>query len=480
MFSVAIIGRPNVGKSTLFNRLVGKRLALVDDTPGVTRDRREGEARLSDLRFSLFDTAGLEEGDPDSLTERMNRQTNLAIEEADIVLFLMDARAGVTPLDRHFASLVRRQKTPVILVANKCEAQASLPDIYEAYSLGLGEPIALSAEHGEGLADLYAAIQESLRLSGIDPYLEEQDQHARTHGPKYDGPKEGDMDFEFIDDDAPEEDRPLRLAVVGRPNAGKSTLINQVIGDDRLITGPEAGLTRDSISVEWEWDGKPIKLFDTAGLRRKARVEGKLEKLSVSDTLRAIQFAEVCILLLDGERGIDKQDLKIADHVVREGRALVIALNKWDVVEDRLGTQRALDDALTRSLPQLKGVEKVVISGLTGQGLAKIMPAVARAYELWNARIPTSVLNRWLADATEKHPPPSPQGRRIKLRYGAQIKTRPPTIQLFCNRPDALPDSYVRYLENELRRDFNLPGAPIRMVLRKSDNPYEGRRKRRS
>jgi len=478
-FSLAVIGRPNVGKSTLFNRLVGKKLALVDDTPGVTRDRREGEGSISDLKFTLFDTAGLEEGDPDSLSGRMRRQTDLAIEEADVVLFMIDARAGVTPLDKSFAGIIRRTSKPVILIANKSEAAASLPDVYEAYSLGLGDPVALSAEHGEGLAELYEAISEALRLQGIDPYADEKlDDTPRSR--KQDGPEEGDMDFEFEDEDEDEGDyRPLRLAIVGRPNAGKSTLINQMIGDDRLITGPEAGLTRDSISVEWDWEGRPVKLFDTAGMRRRARVDEKLEKLSVSDALRAIQFAEVCVLALDGDRGIDKQDLKIADHIVREGRALVIALNKWDIVKDRLQIQRDLQDSLTKSLPQLKGVQVVTMSGLTGKGLQHLMPAVEEAYELWNARIPTSALNRWLADTVDKHPPPSPSGRRIKIRYGAQIKTRPPTIQLFCNKPEDLPQSYVRYLENELRKDFDLPGTPFRFVMRKSANPYESRRRKK-
>ena len=476
-FTLAIVGRPNVGKSTLFNRLAGKRLALVDDTPGVTRDRREAEGRLSDLRFRLMDTAGFEEGAPGTLPERMRRQTDRAIEDADLVLMLMDARAGITPLDEHFADLLRRIDKPVILGANKCEAQKAYDMIYETYSLGLGDPVALSAEHGQGLAELYDRIIEGCRLAAIDPYAEEEDEY-KPKAEQDDGPEEGDLDYEFEDEEEEEVDnRPLRLAVVGRPNAGKSTLINFMLEEDRLITGPEAGLTRDSISVDWEWDGLPIKLFDTAGLRRKARIDDKLEKLSAADTLRAIQFAEVCVLLLDGTRGVDKQDLKIAEHIVREGRALVIALNKWDAVEDRLQLQRDLSDSLTRSLPQLKGVETVTISALNGQGVQKIMPAVARAVELWNARIPTSHFNQWLEGTVERHPTPSPSGRRIRIRYGAQIKTRPPTFRLFCNRPDLLPDSYVRYLENELRKDFDLPGVPLRMMLKKSDNPYDSKRK---
>lgn len=477
-FTLAIVGRPNVGKSTLFNRLVGKKLAIVDDTPGVTRDRREGEGRIADLEFRLMDTAGLEEGDAGSLPDRMRQQTQQAVEDADIALMLYDARAGVTPTDEHFAAWLRRSGTPVILGANKCEGSAVVDGIYEAFALGLGEPIGLSAEHGEGLAELYGAIVEALKEQGIDPY-EDEDKDAGPRERKDDtGPVEGDLEYEFVDPeaDAEEDTRPLRLAIVGRPNAGKSTLINHLLGEDRMITGPEAGLTRDSIAVDWEWDGLPVKLFDTAGLRRSANVTEKLEKLSVADTMRAVQFAEVVVLLLDAEIGIEKQDLKIAERVVSEGRALVVALNKWDSVDDRLEVHRQLKDALTKSLPQLKGVKVLNFSALTGAGTQKLMPVVAEAYELWNSRIPTAGFNRWLADTLEKHPAPSVAGRRIKIRYGAQIKTRPPTFSLFCNRPDALPDSYKRYLENELRRDFDLPGVPLRLHLRKSANPYEGRR----
>ncbi|MFC3050997.1 ribosome biogenesis GTPase Der [Kordiimonas pumila] len=480
VFTLAIVGRPNVGKSTLFNRLVGKKLALVDDTPGVTRDRRGGEGRIADLEFLLIDTAGLEEGDVGSLSERMKAQTAQALKEADIALMLYDARAGVTPMDEHFAAWLRRTETPVILAANKCEGKIASVGFYEAYALGLGEPVALSAEHGDGLADLYQVLVETLKEIGIDPYEGENDDSSKDNQKNLDtGPVEGDMDYEFIDPDAKEAQiRPLRLAIVGRPNAGKSTLINQLIGEDRMITGPEAGLTRDSISVDWEWDGLPVKLFDTAGMRKRARVSEKLEKLSVADALRAIQFAEVVVLLLDAELGIERQDLKIAEHVVSEGRALIIALNKWDIVENRLDVSRALKDVLTRSLPQLKGVKFLHFSALTGKGLQNLMPMVAEANELWNARISTSVFNRWLADAMEKHPAPSVSGKRIKIRYGAQIKTRPPTFALFCNRPEGLPDSYIRYLENELRRDFDLPGVPIRILMKKGQNPYESRRKK--
>lgn len=478
-FTLAIVGRPNVGKSTLFNRLVGKKLAIVDDTPGVTRDRRMGEGRIADLEFTLMDTAGLEEGDPGSLQDRMRRQTERALEDADIALMLYDARAGVTPTDEHFAAWLRRMGKPVILGANKCEGNAVIDGIYEAFSLGLGEPIGLSAEHGEGLGELYQAIVEGLKEVGIDPYEGEDEAENERTQPVDTGPVEGDLEYEFVDADEPADDRPLRLAIVGRPNAGKSTLINHLLGEDRLITGPEAGLTRDSIAVDWEWDGMPVKLYDTAGLRKRARVTEKLEKLSVADTLRAVQFAEVVVLLLDAEIGIEKQDLKIAEKVVEEGRAMVIALNKWDAVDDRLKVQRQLTDALTRSLPQLKGVKVINFSALTGAGTQKLMPAVEEAYELWNARIPTAGFNRWLTDTLEKHPAPSVAGRRIKIRYGAQIKTRPPTFALFCNRPDDLPDSYKRYLENEMRRDFDLPGVPLRVYMRKGENPYEGRRRKR-
>jgi len=480
-FTIAVVGRPNVGKSTLFNRLVGKKIALVDDTPGVTRDRRSARGRIGDLRFELIDTAGLEEGKEGSLSERMRNQTEQALEEADVTIMLYDARAGITPMDEHFAAWIRRTKAHCILAANKCEGKLANANVYEAYSLGLGEPLAISAEHGEGLGELYQAIVEALREQGIDPYEDEAKEKAAAAAreAKDTGPVEGDMEYEFDDDVDEEEARPLRMAIVGRPNAGKSTLINTLVGTDRLITGPEAGLTRDSISVDWEWNGMPVKLFDTAGMRKRARVTEKLEKLSIADGLRAVQFAEVVVLLLDSERGIERQDLKIAELVVNEGRALVIALNKWDAVDDRLAAKRQLTDALTKSLPQLKGVKVVNFSGLTGKGVQHLMPAVEEAYEIWNARIPTAAFNRWLADALEKHPAPSVAGRRLKIRYGAQIKARPPTFSLFCNRPDDLPDSYKRYLENELRRDFDLPGVPLRLFLRKSDNPYEGRRRKR-
>lgn len=481
-FTLAILGRPNVGKSTLFNRLVGKKIAIVDDTPGVTRDRRAGEASLSDLEFTLFDTAGLEDGPEGSLEDRMHRQTQAALDDSDIAIMLYDARLGVTPMDEHFATWLRRASKPVILVANKCESNKAIDGIYEAYGLGLGEPIALSAEHGQGLAELYRALVDTLTEVGIDPYAHEKEaatvEHQKQALEDSFEIEEGDLDFDFHDEEAEsEEEKPLRLAIVGRPNAGKSTLINYLTGQDRLITGPEAGLTRDSIAVEWEWEGLPVRLFDTAGLRRKAKITDKLEKLSAGDTLRAIKFAEAVVLLLDAERGIEKQDLKIAEHIVNEGRAMIIALNKWDAVEDRLGTKKKLLDVLTRSFPQLKGVKVVQFSALSGKGVQHMMPAIEEAYDLWNARIPTARFNEWLEDTLDKHSMPSVNGRRAKVRFGAQIKTRPPTFMLFSNRPEDIPDSYKRYMENELRHDFALSGTAIRFIFKKKDNPYEGRRR---
>jgi len=478
-FTLAIVGRPNVGKSTLFNRLVGKKIALVDDTPGVTRDRRSARGRIADLKFEIIDTAGLEDGKGDELTARMRAQTEIALREADITLMLVDGRTGITPMDLHFAKWLRRSDARVILAANKCEGKLATANVYEAFKLGLGEPLAISAEHNEGLGDLYQAIVDILNELGIDPYPDETAANAAVTLKERDlGPEEGDLDYEFDEEvDEEQEVKPLRLAVVGRPNAGKSTLINSLVGEDRLITGPEAGLTRDSISVEWEWEGLAVRLFDTAGMRKRARVTEKLEKLAVADGLRAVQFAEVVVLLIDAELGIERQDLKIAELVVSEGRCLVIAINKWDIVDDRLKVTRKVKDTLTKSLPQLKGVKVINFSALTGKGIHNMMPAVSEAYKLWNSRIPTAAFNRWLADSLEKHPAPSVAGRRIKIRYGAQIKARPPTFSLFCNRPDDLPDSYKRYLENELRKDFDLPGVPLRMFLKKSANPYEGRRR---
>lgn len=442
-FTVAIVGRPNVGKSTLFNRLVGRRAAIVHDTPGVTRDRREGDASLYGLSFRVIDTAGLEEADEASMEGRMRAQTERAVAEADVVLMLIDARAGVTPMDQHFADWLRRQPKPVILVANKSEGRAGEPGYYEAYSLGLGEPVAVSAEHGEGMADLHDAI------AAHRP--EEPEQEAEAE---------------------PEAEGPLRLAIVGRPNVGKSTLVNRLIGEDRLLTGPEAGITRDAIEVEWEHDGRPVRLVDTAGLRKRANVVEKLEKLSVADTLAAIRRAEVVVLVLDARAMLEKQDLTIARMVIREGRALVLAVNKWDLIEDRRDALRRLHDRLETSLPQVRGIPTVTLSALTGAGLTRLMDRVVEVRDVWNRRVPTGQLNRWLEDMVAHHPPPAVKGRRIKLRYITQPKARPPTFVIFTSRPEELPDAYTRYLVNGLRDTFDLPGVPLRLFLRKGRNPY--------
>ncbi|MEM8986529.1 MAG: ribosome biogenesis GTPase Der [Pseudomonadota bacterium] len=448
-FKVAIVGRPNVGKSTLFNRLVGKRLALVHDEPGVTRDRREGEARLGDLDFTIIDTAGLEEAPEAALESRMREQTERAIAEADVSLFLIDARAGVTPMDRHFSELLRKGGRPVVLAANKAEGRAGEDAFYEAFELGLGEPLALSAEHGEGMGELYAALE---------PFA---------------AAKDGGEAEEFDWDDPR---KPLRIAIVGRPNAGKSTLVNRLIGEDRMLTGPEAGITRDSISVEWRWhDGKrdwPIKLHDTAGLRKKSKVTEKLEKLSVSDALRAVQFAEVVILMTDAETPFEKQDLQIADLVLREGRALILAVNKWDLIEEKSAAFNALKEKVARLLPQAPGIPVIAISAETGSNLDKLLKAATGVYVDWNARVKTPDLNNWLADAVQKHPPPAVSGRRLKIRYAAQTKTRPPTFVAMCSRADEVPESYRRYLLNSLREAFDIPAVPVRLLLRKSKNPY--------
>jgi GTP-binding protein len=448
-FTAAIIGRPNVGKSTLFNRLVGQKLALVDDLPGVTRDRREGKARLAGLEFQVIDTAGLEEIHDESLAARMQAQTERAITEADVVLMVIDARAGVTPLDRHFAELLRRRATvPVVLVANKSEGRAGLAGAYEAFELGLGDPIAISAEHGEGLGDLF----DALLPFADEPEIDESD------------PVEPEPE--------PEDEKPLQLAIVGRPNVGKSTLVNRLIGEDRLLTGPEAGITRDAIAVDWQWRGRAVRLIDTAGLRRKASIEAKLEKLSTTDTLRAIRFAELVVLVIDAEQMLEKQDLTIARMIEDEGRAIVIAVNKWDLIEDKPKALEKLRDRLQISLPQLAGIVPVPISAATGASLDKLMAAIFAAGEVWNTRIPTPKLNRWLAAVQERHPPPLVSGRRLRLRYMTQANIRPPTFALFASKPGDLPDAYRRYLVNLLRTDFNLPGVPIRMMLRKGANPY--------
>jgi GTP-binding protein len=454
-FTVAIVGRPNVGKSTLFNRLVGRRIALVDDRPGVTRDRREGAARLGDLEFTVVDTAGFEEAPAESLTGRMAAQTSVALRNADAVLLVLDARAGLTPVDRAFADLVRRAGKPVIVVANKSEAKAGETGALEAYALGLGDPVAISAEHNEGMADLYDALRAALPEQ-TEKRSEEEDAAGEDEG----------------------ADRPIRVAVVGRPNVGKSTLINRLIGEERLLTSPEAGTTRDAIAVEYAWRGRRFRLFDTAGMRRRSRIEEKLEKLSVADTLNAIRFAEVVVVLMDSGHPFEEQDIRIADLVQREGRALVLGMNKWDLAERRPGAAAKLQESADYELPQVKGVPIVAISGLTGDGLDRLMQAVTDIHAVWNRRVPTNALNRWLGHALETHPPPAVRGRRIKLNYITQAKTRPPSFVMFCTRADAIPEAYQRYLVNDLREAFDLPGVPVRLTLREKENPYAGRKRK--
>lgn len=472
--TVAIVGRPNVGKSTLFNRLVGRKIALVDDTPGVTRDRREAEGRISDLKFRLIDTAGFEDANDDSLEARMRVQTEAAITEADVILFMIDARAGVTPLDTHFGQLLRKADKKVHLIANKCEGKAAQAGLMDAYSLGLGEPVAVSAEHGEGLGDLYAIVADAVEQIAadeddvIDPYMPEVNVDVSEEVEEA-----GDEELRW------NPSRFLNVAIVGRPNAGKSTLINRLVGEERLLTGPEAGITRDSILVPWEWEGRVINLVDTAGIRRRARVQQKLEKLAVSDSLRSIQYAEIVVLMLDATMPFEKQDLQLADLVEREGRALVIAVNKWDLVEDKNATLASLKEKCTRLLPQLRGVPMVTLSGLKGTNISRLMDEIFKVEKVWNARISTSRLNRWLTPLVEGHPPPAVSGRRLKLRYITQAKSRPPSFILFCSRPDALPTAYQRYIVNGLRETFGLQGPPIRLWVRGGDNPFAHKAKKR-
>jgi GTPase len=460
-FTIAIIGRPNVGKSTLFNRLVGQKLALVDDEPGVTRDRREGQGRLGDLEFTIIDTAGLDEGAKGSLTARMQEQTETAIGLADALLFVIDARMGLTPNDRAFADFARRANKPVVLVANKAEGKHGEVGAMESYALGLGDPVQISAEHGEGLSDLY----DALRVLMPEPV------------------EEGE---EFDDDDIIEQDeeelakRPIRVAIVGRPNAGKSTLINHLLGEERLLTSAEAGTTRDSISVEINWQGRDFRVFDTAGLRRRSRIEEKLEKLSVADALRAVRFAEVVVMMMDAQNRFEEQDLRIADLIEREGRALVLAVNKWDLTEKKGSLISALRTDADHWLPQVKGVPVVAVSGLMGEGIDRLMNAIQDAYAVWNKRVPTAALNRWFEQAVDANPPPAVSGRRLKLNYITQTKARPPSFVLFCSRADAVPQSYLRYLTNSLREVFELPGTPIRITLREKANPFAHKRKRPS
>jgi GTP-binding protein len=446
--TVAIIGRPNVGKSTLFNRLVGKRLALVDDRPGVTRDRREGEAKLLGLDFRVIDTAGFEDEDPQTLPGRMRQQTEAAVREADAALFLIDAREGVTSLDEEIGRWLRVETTPVIVIGNKAEGRAGEAGVLDAYRLGLGDPIPLSAEHGEGLADLFEAIRPHVEQEPAAPVTDEGASHA-----------------------------PLHLAIVGRPNAGKSTLVNRILDEERMITGPEAGITRDAITIDCQWQGRPMKLVDTAGLRKRAKVDDKLERLSVADTKRAIDYAEVVVVLLDATRGLESQDLKIANQVIEEGRVLIIALNKWDIAEHASSLFNGVKAALTEGLAQLKDVALLTVSGKTGKGIDTVLDVAFDLREAWARRVSTGELNRWFEAAVEANPPPAPRGQRIKLRYITQVKSRPPTFVVFGNRTDELPESYRRYLINAMRRDLKLGPVPLRLEFRGRANPFDrGRR----
>lgn len=490
---LAIVGRPNVGKSTLFNRLVGKKIALVDDQPGVTRDRKMAEGRLASLPLSLIDTAGFENVKDDSLEARMRAQTEAAIAEADLVLFLVDARVGVTPEDETFAALLRKANMPVVLAANKAEGRAGEAGVFDAFSLGFGEPVGLSAEHGEGMAELYDAIRTALGEEAFERALEEAE-------PDYAGGAGDDIldklahidiedttmsDDELVaaieaaDVDTPAApvavDRPIRLAIIGRPNAGKSTLINQLLQSDRLLTGPEAGITRDSITIDWEWEGRQVRLVDTAGLRRKAKVQERLERMSTAETIRSLKYADIVALVMDAHEAMEKQDLQIADLALREGRGLVLVISKWDTVQDTDAAARHIRDMANRLIPNGGGAPVVFLSGLTGRNTEKLMPAVVKVYKDWTARAKTGDLNRWLRHTVEHHPPPSVQGKRIKPRYMAQMKARPPTFVLIASRGDQMPEGYKRYLVNGIREAFDMHGVPIRLFVRQGKNPYAGK-----
>ncbi len=461
---VAIIGRPNVGKSTLFNRLIGRRHAIVDDTPGVTRDRRQGEAKISDLQFTIFDTAGLESNGRNLLTEKMRGQTEVAVEQADIVILMVDAKIGITPDDMDLCRWLRRKKSDIILVANKCESNASESGILEAFNLGLGEPVVISAEHGLGMANLYLALRSK------EQKLVAKDKSVLPHSET-----QPDMDkvYEDLDNFSVEKDSEiLRLAIVGRPNVGKSTLINALLGQNRVLTGPEAGITRDSIQIEWQWKKKTLYLFDTAGLRRKSRISNRLEKASGDDTWRAVRFAHVVVLVVDASMMLERQDLNIARLVIEEGRSLLIAVNKWDLIRDKIKAIKELERRVKISLPQVKDIPYVPVSALEKTNLDILIEKSFTVYDVWNQRVPTAKLNRWFEAVVQRHPPPLVQGRRLKLRYITQIKTRPPSFLCFCNQPDQVPESYKRYVVNELRKHFMLPGVPIRLLMKTGQNPF--------
>ncbi len=453
--TLAILGRPNVGKSTLFNRLAGKRIAIVDDTPGVTRDRRVASGRIGDLDINIIDTAGLEDVHDESLEARMRQQTDQSIKIADVALFLIDARVGIMPLDNFFANWIRAQNIPVILVANKCEGKAGASGLYESFTLGLGNPIPISAEHGEGLADLYKALLPYAGQSSLDKTPLPIDNISADHDTQ-------NKDFSGV----------IQMAIVGRPNVGKSTLINTIVGEERLLTGPEAGITRDSITVEWNYNGRSIRLIDTAGLRRRSKIQDRVESLSARESFRVIQYAQIVVLVLDGNLMIKKQDLTIARQVIEEGRILMIAVNKWDIVKNPMQAMQALGDRLQTSLPQVRGIPIIQLSALTGQNINKLIPAAFKIFEVWNQRISTGKLNQWLTMMTERHPPPIKSGRRIRIRYITQAKTRPPTFIIFSSKGTELPEAYKRFLVNGIREDFNLLGVPIRILARKGNNPY--------
>lgn len=466
-FSLAIVGRPNVGKSTLFNRLVGKRIALVDDQPGVTRDLREGDAKLGHLRFLAIDTAGLEEATDESLQGRMRKLTESAIGLADVCLFVIDARVGVTSLDHFFADILRKKAKHVILAANKSEGRAADPGFLDSFSLGLGEPLRISAEHGEGMADL---------LSELVPLQKKLFQEGSYASPEVDIDNEEDDLSEYR---LPTKERPLQVAVIGRPNSGKSTLINKIIGEERLLTGPEAGITRDAISIQLDWQGIPMRVFDTAGMRKKAKISNKIEKLSVGDGLRAIKFAEVVVVLLDAAIPFEQQDLRIAGLAEREGRSVVVAVNKWDVEKNKQEKLRNMREAFQRLLPELRGAPLVTVSAKNGRGIDRLNNEIMKSHKIWNKRIATSPLNIWLSEMIAAHPPPAPNGKRIKLRYITQTKSRPPGFVVMCSNPSKLPTSYSRYLVNGLREAFDLPGTPIRLTMRSQadKNPFKNRKK---